>query len=88
MGEYELRSPTDLDPLEWVEQKARALGLDSVLGSLKKYPGSTHWHLTKPGCKGTLEITWWPARNRLWIHQRLNRSADWQDEAIRRFAGG
>jgi hypothetical protein len=74
-----------------VEATAAKLGLAIQSTTLKQYPGSTHWHFTLPGNPGTLEATWWPRMNRLWLGIHSNRSAAWQEEAIlsfRRELGG
>jgi hypothetical protein len=84
MTEFELTSPSD-DVIAAVERYANNLGLDVQRGSLRKYPGSTHWHFTMPGQKGTLECTWWPAKDRLWLATHANRTADWQPTVIASF---
>jgi hypothetical protein len=53
---------------------------------LKTYPGSLHWHLTKPGQAGTLELTWWPKGQRLWAKVASNREAPWIDQALQELA--
>ena len=65
-----------------------ALGLViSSDGTLRKYPGSRHWHLKKPGSTGTLEITYWPAQSRLWVCYHSNRVGDgWVEEAAPQLA--
>lgn len=49
----------------------------TMRASLAKYPGCTHWHINKPGMKGTLEVTMWPAMRALWVSIRVNRAAEW-----------
>jgi hypothetical protein len=62
------------------------LGLTAAMrGSLKSYPGSTHWHLKRGIARGTLEITWWPEERRLWIKIQSGRKAPWIDEITPRF---
>src|SRR5437762_1431252 len=53
-------------------------------GTLKTCPGSTHWHLKNGEQRGTLELTWWPAKRRLWFKIQSGRSAEWIDPAILR----
>ena len=65
------------------ERRCEELGLIARRMSLKKYPGCTHWHLKKAGEKGTLEATWWPEKDRLWLSVHENRRAAWQERAIR-----
>jgi hypothetical protein len=55
----------------------------SVPMQLASYPGSVHWHISKPAVKGTLEATWWPKNGRFWLKVASNRDAPWIDEAIR-----
>jgi hypothetical protein len=75
-----------------VEEVASGAGLTVTRGSLRSYPGCTHWHLKKPGSKGTLEATWWPQKERLWLKVHPLREAGWIDAAIeafvRTFPGG
>lgn len=61
---------------------ARSSGLDGSEMTLKKYPGCIHWHLHKPGHKGTLEATWWPEERRFWFSVHANRRAEWQGQMI------
>ena len=49
------------------------LALDSTLA---KYPGCRHWHYKRDRQRGTLEITLWPARRRLWITVHAGRTGD------------
>ena len=51
------------------------------MGALKQYPGSTHWHVSRANERGTLEITWWPAENRLWFKVAAGRTAMWINHA-------
>src|SRR5437588_7619954 len=55
-----------------------AVGLQvSLRGTLKKFPGCTHWHAKLPGQPGTLELTLWPQQHRAWISIQSRRAADW-----------
>lgn len=54
----------------------------SLCGTLQSYPNCGHWHLTKAGSKGTLELTWWATQPRLWFKVASNRSAVWIEEAL------
>jgi len=49
----------------------------AMRASLKSYPESTHWHLRKPGQRGTLEVTLWPPKRRLWLSIQSGRAAEW-----------
>jgi hypothetical protein len=57
----------------------------TMRGTLKSYPGSTHWHIKRDRARGTLEITWWPQRRRLWIKIQSGRTAPWIDEIAPQF---
>ncbi len=46
-------------------------------GTLSTYPGSQHWHVHKPGERGTLEVTLWPAGKRVWFSVQVRRRAGW-----------
>jgi hypothetical protein len=61
-----------------VVKTIRSLGLRITLHTeLKSYPGSTHWHVKHPGATGTLELTWWPDKRKLWMKVHANREATW-----------
>jgi hypothetical protein len=57
----------------------------TMRGKLKSYPGSTHWHIKRGRERGTLEVTWWPKRRKLWIKIQAGRTAPWVDEIAPRF---
>lgn len=46
-------------------------------GTLRTYPGSEHWHIYKPGARGTLEVTIWPEGKRAWFSVQSRRRAEW-----------
>ena len=50
--------------------------------ALRSYPSATHWHIRQPGAQGTLELTYWPMRSRLWFAIHANRRAEWLAPAI------
>ena len=61
-----------------IEAAVLRFGLNVCLrGTLQRYPGSQHWHPQKPGERGTLEVTLWPAEHRLWLSVQAGRRADW-----------
>ena len=68
-----------------LEQTASWAGLVAERGSLKSYPGSTHWHFRRPGSRGTLEATWFPHTERLWLSYHENRYAPWMDDMVEVF---
>lgn len=51
----------------------------TMRGTLKSFPGSTHWHLKSGKASGTLEITYWPAERRAWFSIQAGRAAEWID---------
>jgi hypothetical protein len=51
-------------------------------GTVKSYPGCTHWHWKNATETGTLEVTLWPARRRLWFKVQAGRRAAWIDQII------
>jgi hypothetical protein len=68
---------------EDVEVFAAQLGLNVKRFDLKKPIGCRHWHLSKPGLSGTLELTSLPNGVAIW-EARKNRYAKWQEEAVGR----
>ncbi len=61
-----------------VETACADAGLRNTLkGTLASYPDSVHWHYAHGRERGTLEITWWPARQRLWFKVSAGRTAPW-----------
>ena len=61
-------------------------GLNATMrGTLKSYPGSTHWHIKRGRERGTLEVTWWPQCRKLRIKIQAGRTAPWIDEIVPRF---
>jgi hypothetical protein len=51
-------------------------------GTVKSYPGCTHWHWKRGAEAGTLEVTLWPAQRRLWFKVQSARAAPWIDQLI------
>jgi len=61
----------------------RDLGFVVTLdGTLAKYPGSTHLHITKPGKSGTLELTIWPSKKSVWYSIQSRRHGEWIEQGI------
>jgi hypothetical protein len=62
-----------------VEQAARAISLTTTLRtSTRSYPDSVHWHFKKQAEKrGTLELTYWPQKRKLWAKIQSGRTAEW-----------
>jgi hypothetical protein len=56
-----------------VQQAAAAIGARvTQMGTLKSFPGPRHWHIQSPPHRGTVEITFWLARNALWVSVHAN----------------
>jgi len=51
----------------------------AIKGSQSKFPGSIHWHYKREKQKGTLELTLFPAHQRLWAKVAEGRKAAWID---------
>lgn len=88
MIEVELQIPANANSehvVEVVEQVCSSDGLTCTQkGTLSSYPGCIHWHFKLGTQKGTLEITWWETKNRLWFKVAKGRTGDWMDENIAR----
>ena len=86
MLEYEVQLPERVVPSEAVvaiEAACVDAGLRCALkGSLRSYPGSDHWHYKRDREPGTLEVTLWPARRRLWLSVQAGRRAEWIEPLI------
>jgi hypothetical protein len=52
--------------------------------TLSSYPGSIHWHYKQKKERGTLEITWWEQKDRLWFKVAAGRNAAWIESAMAR----
>jgi len=53
----------------------------ALKGTLSKYPGCIHWHLKQGKQRGTLEVTWWPTKQRLWFSIQAGRTGKWVEPA-------
>ncbi|MCE9558542.1 MAG: hypothetical protein K8R88_06285 [Armatimonadetes bacterium] len=73
-------SPTSADPEKWLMESGLKLGLKVVSHNLKSLPFGRHWHISKPGTTGTLEVTWTPRE--FYLSVRPSRSAPWIEDAI------
>ena len=61
-----------------VERACAAEGLILTLkGTLASYPGCVHWHYKRGKERGTLEITWWESKRRLWFKVAAGRRGEW-----------
>lgn len=88
MREFDLsigNALSSVEVLAAVEETAAEAGLVAERRSLKMYADSTHWHIRRPGSSGTLEATWFPHTERLWLSYHENRYAPWIDDAVETF---
>jgi hypothetical protein len=56
----------------------------SARETLSSYPGSVHWHVKRGIQPGTLELTLWETKRRVWASVQDARRAAWIDEALPR----
>ena len=87
MTEFELSLPKNTNMRILIELLDQSLAAHNNLriamrDTLKKYPGSTHWHVKQGKQRGVLEITVWPQGNRAWFSIHRNRTAPWIEPAI------
>ena len=86
MTTREIRVPPAADPIlvaNSIETVITDAGLRVVVRrTLVTYPKSHHWHLKRGRDAGTLELTWWPVRNRLWASVHANRAGQWAIAAM------
>jgi hypothetical protein len=54
----------------------------STRATLRSYPGCIHWHVKRGMHPGTLELTLWEAKRRVWASVQDGRRAPWIDEAL------
>jgi hypothetical protein len=82
--EIKLNRGTNLSKAEKsIDATLATVGLHvSLRGTLKKFPGCTHWHAKIPGQPGTLELTLWPEQHRAWISIQSGRTAGWITEKL------
>lgn len=52
--------------------------------TLRAFPGCTHWHFKQEKERGTLEITWWERKDRLWFKVAAGRTGAWIETTIAR----
>jgi hypothetical protein len=66
-----------------IEKACAECGLRvSTRATLSSYPGSIHWHVKRGIQPGTLEVTLWEAKRRVWASVQDGRRAAWIDEAL------
>ena len=68
-----------------IEKACLGCGLRvSTRATLGSYPGCIHWHVKRGIQSGTLELTLWEAKRRVWASVQDERRAAWIDEALPR----
>jgi hypothetical protein len=66
-----------------IEKACRECGLRiSTRATLRSYPGCIHWHVKRGIQPGTLELTLWETKRRIWASVQDGRRAAWIDEAL------
>lgn len=66
-----------------IEKACLGCGLRiSTRASLRGCPGCIHWHVKRGIQPGTLELTLWEAKRRVWASVQDSRRAAWIDEAL------
>ena len=66
-----------------IEKACLGCGLRiSTRCSLRGCPGCIHWHVKRGIQPGTLELTLWEAKRRVWASVQDSRRAAWIDEAL------
>ncbi len=83
--EINLSEITDAENIEHIiESVCAAQNLQlAAKDTLQKYPGCVHWHYQKVKTTGTLEITYWPSKNRCWFPLRDGRAKPWVVEMVK-----
>ena len=88
MQNIDIPLPTTLDnkTIEtFIDAAIAQCGLGITLrDTLKKYPGSIHWHLKLGRKSGILEVTLWPEQHRAWFSVQSGRRAPWIADEISR----
>jgi hypothetical protein len=68
-----------------IEKACRECGLRvSTRATLQTYPGCIHWHVKRGIQSGTLELTLWETKRRVWASVQNGRRAPWIDDALPR----
>ena len=85
MRRFEVSFENVLPTVPEIEAAVGRVGLVvSMKGTLAKFPGCTHWHLKRGTEHGVLEVTIWPAQNRLWLSVQERRKGPWIDGAVKK----
>jgi hypothetical protein len=66
-----------------IEQACKGCGLRvSTRATLSGCPGAIHWHVKRGIQPGTLELTLWETKRRVWASVQDGRRAAWIEEAL------
>jgi hypothetical protein len=76
---------SDVDPAPTLSRFCAAESL-RLSQRMTAAAGKSHWHIYHLCQTGTLELTWWPAKKRLWLKVASNRDGAWIDETIARLS--
>lgn len=86
MVEAEIRMPDGANlraAEQLVERSCKAEGLQLTRrGTLARYPGCIHWHFSRHGERGILEITLHPSSRRLWLSVKSDRTGAWTADTM------
>ena len=74
------QSPATFEGTQGVQRNLVAQGLVVKEMPLKSLPNGNHWHVSKPGERGVLELTW--SEGILVFEVRANRQGAWIENAI------
>lgn len=85
MVEYDIQIPESSALAAMADIVERACAREGLTvtskGTLAQYSGCVHWHVRSGRERGTLEITWWEKRRRLWFKVAAGRAGDWIEAA-------
>lgn len=82
MTEIEIEAPEGITTADIEDAIQKANLTVTLRGTLRQYPGCHHWHLKQGRETGTLELTWWPEKQKLWFKIASNRRGEWMEPAI------
>lgn len=83
-AQIDIEIPSEIAPSAAVRIVETCLAAENLIivfkGTLKKYPGSVHWHVKRTSQRRTLELTLW--QGRLWSKVNAGRTGDWIEATI------
>jgi hypothetical protein len=82
--EFQVPRGCDLsDAEEKIEKICAEQGLVVTLKKpLAKFPGYIHWHYKRNSERGTLELTLWREKHRVWAKVQDGRRAEWIEKNL------